>query len=123
MTARNANSHSRTRRRHQSLARAAQKPPGNQTGGNAGKYADARARPPTESRFEAADAGADFVFSGHTHAGQLWPGTWLVSLFNPHVHGIWREKETLGYVTSGLGLWHLPYRIDSESELVVIDIE
>lgn len=72
---------------------------------------------------EAADAGADFVFSGHTHAGQLWPGTWLVSLFNPYVHGIWREKDTLGYVTSGLGLWHLPYRIDSESELIVIDVE
>lgn len=72
---------------------------------------------------EAVDAGADFVLSGHTHAGQLWPGTWLVSLFNPHVHGIWREKETLGYVTSGLGLWHLPYRIGSESELVVIYFE
>lgn len=72
---------------------------------------------------EAAVAGADFVFSGHTHAGQLWPGTWLVSLFNPHVHGIWRERETLGYVTSGIGLWHIPYRIGSQSELVVIYVE
>lgn len=72
---------------------------------------------------EATAAGADFVFSGHTHAGQLWPGTWLVGLFNAYVHGIWRERETLGYVTSGLGLWHIPYRIGSYSELVVIDIE
>lgn len=69
---------------------------------------------------EAAEAGADFVFSGHTHAGQVWPGTWLVDCFNPHVHGIWRENETLGYVTSGLGLWHIPYRIGSCSELLVI---
>lgn len=72
---------------------------------------------------EAADAEADFVFSGHTHAGQLWPGTWLVGLFNAYVHGIWRDRETLGYVTSGLGLWHIPYRIGSFSELVVIYIE
>lgn len=69
---------------------------------------------------EAADAGADFVFSGHTHAGQVWPGTWLVGLFNAYVHGIWRQRETLGYVSSGLGLWHIPYRIGSQSELVVI---
>lgn len=72
---------------------------------------------------EAVGAGADFVFSGHTHAGQLWPGTWLVNWFNPYVYGIWRDGETLGYVSSGLGLWHLPYRIGSHSELVVIDVE
>lgn len=71
---------------------------------------------------EAAAAGADFVFCGHTHAGQLWPATWLVGFFNPHVRGAWREAETLGYVTSGLGLWHIPYRVGSDSELVVIDV-
>lgn len=71
---------------------------------------------------EAVSSGANFVFSGHTHAGQLWPATWLVGLFNPHVHGAWREAGTCGYVTSGLGLWHIPYRIGSCSELVVIDV-
>lgn len=71
---------------------------------------------------EAVSSGANFVFSGHTHAGQLWPATWLVGFFNPHVHGIWREAGTCGYVTSGLGLWHIPYRIGSCSELVVIDV-
>lgn len=71
---------------------------------------------------EAVRAGADFVFSGHTHNGQLWPATWLVGLFNPYVYGHWKEAGTHGYVTSGLGLWHIPYRIGSCSELVVIDI-
>lgn len=71
---------------------------------------------------EAVDCGADFVFSGHTHAGQLWPATWLVGFFNPHVFGTWREAGTAGYVTSGIGLWHIPYRIGSVSELVVIDV-
>ena len=71
---------------------------------------------------EAVRAGADFVFCGHTHNGQLWPATWLVGLFNPHVYGLWKEAETYGYVTSGLGLWHIPYRIGTCSELVVIDV-
>ncbi len=71
---------------------------------------------------EAVAAGADFVFSGHTHAGQLWPVTWLVGLFNPHVYGVWNDAGTLGYVTSGIGLWQIPYRIGCSSELVVIDV-
>lgn len=71
---------------------------------------------------EAVSAGANFVFSGHTHAGQLWPATWLVGLFNPYVHGTWSKAGTCGYVTSGLGLWHIPYRIGSYSKLVVIDV-
>lgn len=72
---------------------------------------------------EAVSAGADFVFSGHTHAGQVWPGTWLVGLFNDYAYGIWKDGDTLGYVTSGLGLWHIPYRLGSHSELVVIYVE
>lgn len=71
---------------------------------------------------EAVAAGADFVFSGHTHAGQLWPLTWLVGFFNPHVYGVWNDAGTLGYVTSGIGLWQIPYRIGCDSELVVIDV-
>ncbi len=71
---------------------------------------------------ESVAAGADFVFSGHTHAGQLWPLTWLVGFFNPHVYGVWNDAGTLGYVTSGIGLWQIPYRIGCSSELVVIDV-
>lgn len=71
---------------------------------------------------EAVAAGADFVFCGHTHGGQLWPVTWLVGFFNPHVYGLWRQAGTCGYVTSGTGLWHIPYRIGSDSEIVVIDV-
>lgn len=65
---------------------------------------------------------ADFFFCGHTHAGQLWPATWLVKLFHRHTSGLYREDETNIYVSSGLGLWHIPYRIGCDSELVVINI-
>lgn len=71
---------------------------------------------------EAVAAHADFVFSGHTHAGQLWPMTWLVGFFNPYVYGAWNAEGTLGCVTSGIGLWHIPYRIGCDSEIVVIDV-
>lgn len=71
---------------------------------------------------EASAAGADFFFCGHTHAGQLWPATWLVNLFHRHTSGIYREGEMNVYVSSGLGLWHIPYRVGSASELVVIDL-
>lgn len=72
---------------------------------------------------EAASAGADFFFCGHTHAGQLWPATWLVKLFHRYTDGLYREEGTNIYVSSGFGLWHIPYRIGSRSELVIIDIE
>lgn len=69
-----------------------------------------------------AAAGADFVFCGHTHAGQLWPATWIVHLFHRYVFGLYRADSANVYVTSGIGLWHIPYRIGCASELVVIDV-
>lgn len=69
-----------------------------------------------------AAAGADFVFCGHTHAGQLWPATWLVHLFHRYVFGAYRAESANVYVTSGIGLWHIPYRVGCASELVVIDV-
>lgn len=67
-------------------------------------------------------AGADFVFCGHTHDGQFWPATWLVYLFNRYVNGLYFAAGTPIFVTSGIGLWHIPFRIGSSSELVVIDV-
>lgn len=68
-------------------------------------------------------AGANFVFCGHTHDGQFWPVTWLVHLFHKYVSGLYTtDAGTPIYVTFGLGLWHIPYRVGSHSELVVIDV-
>lgn len=72
---------------------------------------------------DAVAENADFFFCGHTHSGQLWPATCLVKLFHRYTAGLYREGETSIYVTSGLGLWHIPYRIGCDSELVVIDVE
>jgi len=68
-------------------------------------------------------AGADLVFCGHTHDGQLWPATWLVRLFHRYVNGAYvSDAGTPIFVTSGIGLWHIPYRVGCRSELVVIDV-
>lgn len=69
-----------------------------------------------------AAAGADFVFCGHTHAGQLWPATWIVRLFHKYVYGAYRAGAANVRVTSGIGLWQIPYRVGCASELVVIDV-
>jgi len=67
--------------------------------------------------------GADLVFCGHTHDGQLWPATWLVRLFHRYVSGAYvSDVGKPIFVTSGIGLWHIPYRVGCRSELVVIDV-
>lgn len=63
-------------------------------------------------------AGVDLQLSGHTHGGQLWPATWIVRGLNEVARGYGRLGKAQIYVTTGLGLWGLPVRIGSESELV-----
>lgn len=69
-----------------------------------------------------AAAGADFVFCGHTHGGQFFPATQIVHFFNRYVSGLYFSAGKPIFVTTGLGLWHIPYRIGCAAELVVIDV-
>jgi predicted MPP superfamily phosphohydrolase len=67
--------------------------------------------------------GVDLQISGHTHAGQIWPVTWLVRLLNEVAVGHGQRGAARLYVTSGLGLWGLPVRIGSVSELLDLRVE
>lgn len=64
----------------------------------------------------------DLQFSGHTHHGQVWP----MSLITDHLfelsYGYKQEGNTHFYVSSGLSLWGPPFRIGTDSELVVFNI-
>ncbi len=51
---------------------------------------------------EAAQAGADLQLSGHTHAGQVWPASWL-GRFSPTFYGLHRFGTMALVVSSGLG--------------------
>ena len=71
---------------------------------------------------EAAQNGINLQLSGHTHNGQFFPITLLVKNMYEKAHGYLQKGNTHYYISSGLGLWGAPYRIGSQSELVVITL-
>lgn len=64
----------------------------------------------------------DFHVSGHTHGGQIYPLNKLVKLFQPYLHGFYRYKNTLMYVSSGLGYWGIDIRYGVPSEIPLFTI-
>ena len=70
-----------------------------------------------------AKAGVDLQFSGHTHRGQVWPLSLIVDRMFELSYGMKRIGESHIYVSSGLSLWGPPYRIGTDSEIVVFDIK
>lgn len=71
---------------------------------------------------ELAGIGADLVLSGHTHDGQIWPGTWLVRAFADNAHGYKVLDGVSSVVSSGVGYFGPPLRVGSHGEVVIIDI-
>ena len=66
--------------------------------------------------------GADLGLFGHTHAGQIWPFSWIIKLVYKHTYGYFREGPAQFYISSGIGCAGPPYRIGTRSELVVLHI-
>ena len=66
--------------------------------------------------------GVDLLFCGHTHRGQVWPLTWLTDRLFEQSHGYRRWTHSHVYVSQGLSLWGPPFRIGSDSELVVFQV-
>jgi Predicted phosphohydrolases len=76
---------------------------------------------PTEFK-DLSENGADAVFSGHTHNGQVFPGNLVVPFFNENGYGV---KELYGIttvVTAGVGYYGPPIRIGTDSEVTVVNI-
>ncbi|MEU9332174.1 metallophosphoesterase [Streptomyces sp. NPDC048290] len=71
---------------------------------------------------DAVDHGVDLQLSGHTHGGQLWPGSFLAAAANPTVAGLERYGDTQLYVTRGAGAWGPPTRVGAESDITVIEL-
>lgn len=70
----------------------------------------------------AAGARVDVVFSGHTHAGQIFPFVAMVRLAYKYMGG----KYALGadtdlIVNTGTGFWGPPLRVGTDSQIVVVD--
>lgn len=67
-------------------------------------------------------AGIDLQFSGHTHRGQIWPISLITDQLFELSYGHLQKGNTHIYVSSGLSLWGPPFRIGTNSELVVFNI-
>lgn len=70
----------------------------------------------------AAENGADLMFSGHTHNGQIWPFKYLVRLQFPRVYGLFDVNGMKFYITSGMFYWGIPLRFLAPAELPIIEV-
>lgn len=64
----------------------------------------------------------DLHISGHTHAGQLFPGTLLMELIYRINWGYKKFQDTHFFVTSGVGTAGPPVRVGTFSEIMEINI-
>lgn len=64
----------------------------------------------------------DLQVSGHAHKGQVFPVNLITRVIYPLDHGYLNLNNSHFVVTSGYGFWGIPFRIGSQSEVVVIDI-
>jgi len=71
---------------------------------------------------EAQQIGADIQFSGHTHYGQVFPLNLLTNKLFEISYGYEKRGDTHYYVSSGFGLWGPPFRIGTDCEYVVFEI-
>ena len=72
---------------------------------------------------EAEENEIDLQLSGHTHHGQIFPGNLVTDIMYEISYGYKQKGNTHYFVSSGLGLWGPPFRIGTQSEVVVFNIE
>ncbi|HAZ13010.1 MAG: hypothetical protein A2X86_09480 [Bdellovibrionales bacterium GWA2_49_15] len=72
---------------------------------------------------EAQKAGFHLQLSGHTHAGQFHPWTWVVKLIYPYVKGLNNHQGMWVYVNQGTGFWGPPVRLGTQSEITQFRFE
>jgi predicted MPP superfamily phosphohydrolase len=72
----------------------------------------------------AAEAGISLQLSGHTHLGQFFPFTAIVSrLYGKYAYGLNRFGDLAVYTSCGAGTWGPPMRLGSNPEIVLIQFE
>lgn len=65
---------------------------------------------------------ADLILCGHTHRGQVFPGSLLTNRMFTVDYGYYREDAQHPHVivTSGVGSWGMPMRVGTNCEIVTI---
>lgn len=66
---------------------------------------------------------ADLILSGHTHKGQIFPGSLITGAMYSVDYGYYQnENGVQAIVTSGAGTWGLPMRVGTKCEIVKINM-
>jgi predicted MPP superfamily phosphohydrolase len=74
--------------------------------------------------WEAEAAGISLQLSGHTHDGQFFPWTIVVSrIYGKFAYGLQRLGAMTVYTTCGAGTWGPPLRLGTNPEVVLIHFE
>lgn len=72
----------------------------------------------------AAEARISLQLSGHTHRGQFFPFTLIVSrIYGCYAYGLNRFENLLVYTSCGAGTWGPPMRLGTTPEIVLIRFE
>ena len=72
----------------------------------------------------AEEEGISLQLSGHTHAVQFFPFTWITSrIYGEYTYGLKRFGQLMIYTSSGAGTWGPPMRVGTYPEIVLIRFE
>ena len=63
------------------------------------------------------------MLSGHTHNGQIFPFNFLVKLKYKYIYGMYHQKNSSLYVSSGVGCWGPKMRLGTQNEIVSVFIK
>lgn len=66
--------------------------------------------------------GADLLLSGHTHAGQVFPFTYVAKLMFGYNRGLYKYKTMDIYVSEGIGTFFVPIRFLTSSEIILLKL-
>jgi methionine-S-sulfoxide reductase len=64
----------------------------------------------------------DLILCGHTHKGQIFPGSLFTRRLFPVDYGYYRRDDSAPHVivSSGAGTWGMPMRVGTDCEIVLI---
>lgn len=67
----------------------------------------------------------DLVLAGHTHKGQMFPGSMITSLMFEVDYGYYQRDLNSPHVvvSSGVGTWGMPMRVGTQNEIVTIRLK
>lgn len=66
--------------------------------------------------------GANLLLAGHTHAGQVFPFTYVAKLMFGYNRGLYKYKTLDIYVSEGVGTFFVPIRFLTSSEIILFNL-